>query len=90
MHKYFAALWELIFLWLCGNCNPAGPAATPQRPASRPAAVTRTAARARVRRQRRGTQWQRLRVAVAQTRLRVTVTLTASATEACLAVPRSR
>jgi hypothetical protein len=43
-------------VWLFGNCNPAGPAAIPQRPASRPAAVTRTAARARVRRQRPSTQ----------------------------------
>jgi hypothetical protein len=47
---------NLIFVWLFGNFNPGGPAATPLRPASRPAAVTLIAARARVRRQRQGTQ----------------------------------
>ena len=49
---------NLIFVWLFGNFNPVGPAATPLRPASRPATVTLIAARARVRRQRQGTQCQ--------------------------------
>jgi hypothetical protein len=49
---------NLIFVWLFGNFNPVGPAATPLRPASRPATVTLIAARARVRRQRPGTQCQ--------------------------------
>jgi hypothetical protein len=46
----------LIFVWLFGNFNLVGPAATPLRPTSSPAADALTAARARVHRQRHGSQ----------------------------------